>query len=176
MFKKFLVFLLTLGFTYSCKQNHIFKDVEQQKEVFIGLANYGLDSIPPEIGYLKKVEELTIAKDSTRRWTIYPPSNVMAERTHLPPHKNLPEEFTKLTKLKKLYISGLDIKYLPDKFSELKNLEVLHLAMNKLNVAQEINKLQSLPNLKVLYLDGNKVDTLQLKNWKAERPDIEIHF
>lgn len=48
--------------------------------------------------------------------------------------------------------------------------------MNKLNVAQEINKLQSLPNLKVLYLDGNKVDTLQLKNWKAENPYIEIHY
>ena len=160
----------------SCDQDHIFKEFEKDKVVFIGLAKYGLDSIPPDIGQLKSVEELTISLDSVMGWTIYPPASAMANMVDRPPHKNIPDELTKLKSLKKLNISGLNIRTLPENFTELKNLEYLNLSMNKLDLKNEISKLRSLPNLKVLSISGNRIDSIQIENWKSQNPKIDIQL
>ena len=129
-----LKYLIILALIMSCEQNHIFKDLENKKVVFIGLAKYGLDSIPPEIVKLNEVQELTISLDSVMGWTIYPPLSAMAQMVDKPPFKTVPDELTELKTLKKLNISGLKIRILPANFGELKNLEYLDLSMNKLDL------------------------------------------
>lgn len=137
-----------------CEPNHMFKELENDKVVFIGLDKYGLDSIPSEIGKLKNVEELIIAQDSVMGWTIYPPASVMAQMVDLPPYRTIPDELMELKSLKKLTLSGLKIRTLPADIDKLKNLEYLDLSMNKLDIKNEILKLKSLPNLKVLSIGG----------------------
>lgn len=154
----------------------MFKALENDKVVFIGLDKYGLDSIPPEIGKLKNVEELIIAQDSLMGWTIYPPLSAMAEMVDLPPHKTIPDELTKLKSLKKLTLSGLEIRTLPADIYKLKNLEYLDLSMNKLDITTEIKKLKSLPNLKVLYIVGNRIDSTGIEKWQKEKPELEIYY
>ncbi len=129
-----LTYLILIPLLLGCEPNHMFKKLENDKVVFIGLDKYGLDSIPPEIGKLKNVEELIIAQDSTMGWTIYPPASAMSRMVDIPPHKTLPDELTELKSLKKLNISGLNIRTLPTDFGHLKNLEYLDISMNKLDI------------------------------------------
>ena len=160
----------------SCEQPHPFKKLEDQKVVFIPLATYNLDSIPPQIAQLKKVEELTVSLDSSMGWTIYPPLSANLERISKPPYKTLPDEIGDLSFLKKLDISGLNLKSLPPSFKKLQNLEHVNLAMNKLDIAKELPMLLSLPKLKVLSVEGNKVDTRRIREWKTTYPDIDIKW
>jgi hypothetical protein len=176
MYNRNLTLILLITMILSCEQDHIFKHFEKDKVVFIGLAKYGLDSIPPEINQLKAVEELTISLDSTAGWTIYPPFTAMTKMVDQPPYKKIPDELTELKSLKKLNISGLNIRTLPENFTELKNLEYLNLSMNKLDLKNELSKLRSLPNLKVLSISGNKIDSTQIEKWKNDNPKIDIQL
>ena len=158
----------------SCESDHIFKDLENDKVVFIRLAKYGLDSIPPDIAKLKKVEELTISLDSSDGWTIYPPASAIVQMVDKPPFYQLPKQLTQLKDLKKLNLSGLKIKSLPINFTELIKLEYLDLSMNKLDIKKELPKLKSLPNLKILSIMGNKIDTTLIKRWQGQNPKVEV--
>ncbi|WP_271784722.1 hypothetical protein [Aquimarina algiphila] len=171
-----LTYLILIPLLLGCKPNHMFKKLENDKVVFIGLDKYGLDSIPPEIGKLKNVEELIIAQDSLMGWSIYPPASAMSQMVDLSPHKTLPDELTELNSLKKLNISGLNIRTLPTDFGHLKNLEYLNISMNKLDINNEISKLKSLPNLKVLTIVGNRIDSTQIKQWRNDNPNINIQL
>ncbi|WP_027077959.1 leucine-rich repeat domain-containing protein [Maribacter antarcticus] len=154
----------------------MFKEFENETVVFIGLVKYGLDSIPPEIGKLKSVEELIISQDSVMGWTIYPPANAMEKMVDMPPYKTIPDELTELKSLKKLNISGLRIRTLPPNFGQLKNLEYLDISMNKLDIKKEITKLKSLPNLKGLSIVGNRIDSTEIAKWNDDNSEIEIIF
>ena len=162
--------------SFSCEQPHPFKKLENEKVVFIPLAIYNLDSIPPEIAQLKKVEELTVSLDSIMGWTIYPPLSANMERISKPPYKTLPDELGTLTSLKKLDISGLNLKSLPPSFKQLQNLEHINLAMNKLDISKDLPMLLSLPKLKVLSVAGNKVDAGLIREWKVTYPNIDIQW
>ena len=91
-----LTILILLSIMMSCESDHIFKDLENDKVVFIRLAKYGLDSIPPDIAKLKKVEELTISLDSSDGWTIYPPASAIVQMVDKPPFYQLPKQLTQL--------------------------------------------------------------------------------
>lgn len=78
----------------------MFKDLEYEEVVYIGLDSYSLDSIPPEIGQLKKVQELVITQDTIKGWIIYPPLIAIAYMADKPPFKTIPEELTALNSLK----------------------------------------------------------------------------
>ena len=171
-----LTYLILIPLFFGCEPNHMFKELENDKVVFIGLDKYGLDSIPPEIGKLKNVEELIIAQDSVMGWTIYPPASAMAQMVDLPPHKTIPDELTELKCLKKLTLSGLKIRTLPADIYKLKNLEYLDLSMNKLDITNEISKLKSLSNLKVLCIVGNRIDSTGIEKWQNEKPELQIYY
>jgi Leucine-rich repeat (LRR) protein len=177
-----LIQLLTLiaviaGCTTKDSSGKLFHDLVDKQEVTIVLRNYGLDSIPAEIGLLKDVESLTISLDSLKGWKIYPPaSSYFNQRIDSPPFNFLPNEFATLRKLKKVIIYDLNISELPDNFGNLENLEYLDLSMNKLTVSKEIGKLKRLKNLKYLGLFGNRIDTAMMQNWKAQHPMLQIDY
>jgi len=174
---RLLIITLTT-FLISCtttdKTKGLFDNLTDSETVVIYLSRYNLDSVPPDIGKLKKVKSLYITKDSTNGWTIYPPLSALQEMTEVPPFRQLPDEFTELTNLQNLGLVGLDLKQLPDNFDRLKNLDSLNLMMNKLTISKEIKKLQELKNLKYLGLFGNKVDTTDINELKRTNPSLVI--
>ncbi|WP_289063751.1 hypothetical protein [uncultured Zobellia sp.] len=170
------IFLILFFLISSCQSNHIFKYLENKEKVFIALDEYGLDSIPKEIGELKKAKELEIFNDSLEGWTIYPPLSAMNQRNYTPPFRTLPKELLYLDGLKKLTLHGLDIKTLPDDMEKLKELEYLDLSMNKLNMINEIPKLKKLPKLKYVEIFGNRINMLEIERWRNENPDIKISY
>ena len=171
-----LIFILIFLLTISCEPNHVFKDLVNKEKVFIALDKYELDSIPKEIGKLKKAKELEIFNDSVEGWTIYPPLSAMDQRIDSPPFRALPEELLHLGGLKKLTLYGLDIKTLPNNLEKLKELEYLDLSMNKLTIGNEISKLKKLPKLKRLELFGNRINMLQIEKWRKENPEVKISY
>lgn len=103
----------------------LFTDLQDQENIVIVLSKYQFDSVPPDIGRLKKAKVLTISIDSLHGWTVYPPLSSINQKNNQPPFKSLPDEISSLTSLKSLTIHGLDIRTLPDDFGNLKNLEYL---------------------------------------------------
>jgi hypothetical protein len=170
--------LMLILFTAGCisKDTNLFSELTDKKDVVIALSDYGLDSIPLEIGKLKKAETLTISQDSLKGWTIFPALFALDERIDLPPRKTLPDEITELKNLRRLTISGLNIKSLPPDFDKLQNLEYLSLVFNKLIISNELEKLKALKKLKYVYLVGNRIDTTEVERWQRERPDMEIKY
>jgi hypothetical protein len=63
---------LAIGCTTTEKEKGLFDNFEDKETVVIYLSQYNLDSIPGEIGKLKKVRYLYITKDSTNGWAIFP--------------------------------------------------------------------------------------------------------
>ena len=178
-----LIQILTLmsviaGCTSKDPSGKFFHDLVDKKEVTIVLHDYGLDSIPAEIGLLKDVESLTISLDSLKGWKIYPPgsSSFFDMRIDTPPFKTMPNEVASLRKLKRLIIYDLNISKLPDNLGDLGDLEYLDLSMNKLTISKEMVKLRKLKNLKYLGLFGNRIDTVMIQNWKAEHPMLQIDY
>lgn len=173
-----LIILLT-AFLAGCRthdESHkLFTDLLEKDNVVIVLNRYQLDSVPPEIGELKKAKVLVISNDSLHGWTIYPPLSVLDQKNDQP-LKRLPDEITSLTNLKGLTIHGLNIRTLPEDLGNLKNLEYLDLTMNKLVVSDELDKLRKLKNLKYLALFGNRIDTISVKALEIENPGIQIEY
>jgi Leucine-rich repeat (LRR) protein len=133
-----------------------------------------LDSVPSDIGKLRKVKSLYITKDSTNGWTIYPPLSALKQMADIPPFRQLPNEITELTSLQNLDLTGLDLKTLPDNFDRLQKLDSLNLTVNKLTISNEIEKIKKIKNLKYLGLFGNKVDTTDIRQLKKENPNLNI--
>jgi Leucine-rich repeat (LRR) protein len=142
----------------------IFNNLVDKSAVEIYLNTYQLDSVPREIGRLTNVTSLYIATDSVTGWTIYPPFSAIDQRTNTPPFKHLPDEIAKLVNLERLSLIDLDLVSLPDNFDKLENLDSLSLFMNKLTIANEIEKLKKLKKLKYIGLFGNKLTQLMYKN------------
>jgi Leucine-rich repeat (LRR) protein len=174
---RLLIITLTT-FLISCtttdKKKGLFDNLADREIVVIYLSRYNLDSVPSDIGELKKVKSLYITKDSTSGWTIYPPLSGLQQMTETPPFRQLPSEFTKLINLQNLGLVGLDLNELPDNFDNLQNLDSLNLMMNKLTISKEIKKLGGLKNLKYLGLFGNKVDTTDINELKRINPNLVI--
>lgn len=171
-----LIILTTLLLSCSTTDNKkgLFNDLADKETVVIYLSKYHLDSVPSEIGKLKKVKSLFITKDSTSGWSIYPPSSALQPMTETPPFRQLPNEITELTTLQNLVLAGLDLNTLPDNFDRLQELDSLNLFLNKLTISAEIEKLKKLKNLKYLGLYGNKIDTADLRELKRENPTLVI--
>ena len=169
-------FLFILISTISCTSNHVFKKLENEEKVFIALDKYGLESIPKDIGKLKKAKEIEIFNDSIEGWTVYPPLSAMDQWIDKPPFTTIPSELMELDGLEKLTLYGLNIQTLPENLSRLENLEYLDLSMNKLTVSKEIPKLKKLQKLKYLELFGNRINMLDIENWRRENPNIEIKY
>jgi hypothetical protein len=174
---RLLIITLTT-FLMSCtateKKKGLFDNLADREKVVIYLSRYNLDSIPSDIGKLKKAKSLYITNDSTGGWTVFPPLSVLQERTELPPFRQLPSQLTELTNLKKLGLVALNLKQLPDNFDSLQNLDSLNLSLNKLTISREITKLKNLKNLKHLGLWGNKVDTTDINELKKINPNLTI--
>lgn len=173
---KNLALVVILILVFSCKPNHIFKDLENKEQVFIALDKYGLDNIPKEIGELKNAKEIEIYVDSVEGWTIYPPLSAMDQWIDEPPFRTIPTELLTLDGLEKLTLIGLEIQTLPEDLNRLENLEYLDLSMNKLTVSKEISKLKKLKKLKYLELFGNRINMFEIEKWRKENPNIEIKY
>lgn len=159
----------------SCQtKNDRFKAQRNDEVVEIILSNYGLEEIPNEIGELKNVKQLTITMDSLTGWVIYPPMSYYANRELAPPFYSLPKEITELEKLESLTIIGLNIHSLPEDIEKLQNLKHLNVAMNKLTLSNEVEKIIALKRLTTLGFIGNKVDSVSIHQLKKARPDIEL--
>jgi hypothetical protein len=171
-----LIILTTflIGCSTTDKNQGLFDDLADKETVVIYLSKYNLDSVPSEIGKLKKVKSLFITKDSTSGWTIYPPLSALQRMTEVPPFRQLPNEITELTTLQNLVLAGLDLNTLPDNFDRLQELDSLNLFLNKLTISVEIEKLNKLKNLRYLGLYGNKIDTADLRELKRENPNLVI--
>lgn len=167
------MFLLTSCSTTENKKG-LFDDLAGNETVVIYLAKYHLDSIPSDIGKLKKVKSLYITKDSTNGWTVYPPLSALQKRNEIPPFRQLPDEITDLSELRNLALIDLDLKRLPDDFAKLQKLDSLSLILNKLTISNEIEKLKKLKNLKYLRLWGNNVDTSTINELKMANPNLTI--
>lgn len=155
--------------------NGLFNSLLNKERVVIYLSQYNLDSVPSDIGKLKKAKSLYITKDSGGGWTVYPPLSALPQVTEVPTFPQLPNELTELTNLQNLGIVGLGLKQLPDNFDKLQNLDSLNLMMNKLTISREIEKLKKLKNLKYLKLLGNKVDTTDINELKRTNPNLVIN-
>ena len=175
-FFKVTLALLVMSCSTNNSQNQLFEDLKDQETVVIFLSQYGLDSIPAEIGNLKSATTLYIKKDEkdTVGWTVYPPLSAFQNPVFSEPFRKLPTEISQRQKLKGLNLSNLDIHELPDSFEDLRNLTKLDLSFNKLTIADEIGHLKPLKKLKYLRLTGNKVDSTDIAVLKAEIPGISI--
>ncbi|MBC6365869.1 hypothetical protein [Algoriphagus sp. AK58] len=168
--------VLVISCTTRDKENGLFDNLVDKETAVVYLGQYNLDSVPSEIGKLKKVMSLYITKDSTGGWAIYPSSSELEQMTEVPPFRQLPKELGELTNLQNLGLVGLDLKELPDNFGQLQNLDSLNLMMNKLTISEEIGKLKELKNLKYLALFGNKVDSTDVSELKKANPNLVIAF
>ena len=168
-----LIFVLVL-FTVGCldkSRQSLFSDLTEKTDIEIHLVDYGLKSVPKEIGKLKNVKSLYISQDSTTELTL-PPVNAQGEDQFMPPFRQLPSQITTLTKLESLALVGLDLKTLPDGFTRLKNLDTLILYTNKLTISNELDKLKGLKKLRYLGLQGNSVTANDLKELMESIPGI----
>ncbi|MGC3948135.1 MAG: leucine-rich repeat domain-containing protein [Chryseolinea sp.] len=170
-----LIFL-TLGCSNVKSEKRIFHRLADQETVSIYLSKYDLDSVPPAIGDLAKVRRLSITKDSTSGWNIYPPLSAFRLWIERPPFRHLPAEITKLKTLRKLDLVYLDLVDLPDDFDSLQNLDSLDLSLNKLTIANEVDVINGLRRLKYLALFGNKVDTADVVKLKQVNPNLVVVF
>jgi len=78
--------------------------------------------------------------------------------------------------LEELALIRLDIKELPESFKNLINLFILDLSMNKLNMANEPDKLKQLKSLEKLFLIRNKVEEGDIEQLKKANPKLEVFF
>jgi len=172
-----LYIFLNLSCRPQNSDRNLFSDLSGQDSVVVILSTFGLDSIPPDIGKLTDVRNLTITQDSIKGpWIIMPPESAWMRMINSPPFKFLPDEITSLKTLNRLTIGKLNLKELPVDFSDLENLEYLDLSFNKLDISNELPKLKNLYRLNQLIITGNKLDSAELKNWIIERPDLRIIY
>lgn len=169
-----ILIFIAMSCTTINQRNGLFDDKADQETVVIYLSKYQLESVPSDIGRLKKAKSLLITTDSTGGWTVYPPLSAMQQMADFPPFRYLPDEITELKNLHKLRIAGLDLKTLPDRFGELESLDSLDLVANKLTISNELEKLKKLKNLKYLGLFGNKFDTTDINELKRANPHLSI--
>lgn len=169
----YIVIFLLLG--CKARKANLFESPQNECDVEIYLSKYKLDSVPSDISVLKEVKKLYINSDTTKGWTIYPPLSALGNDKSKPPFRHLPKEITELTKLQSLTLINLDLVALPDNIYRLENLDTLILYMNKLTVANEIEKIKRLPKLKYLGILGNDITANDLIELKKSNPGLTIN-
>ena len=153
-------------------EKFMFSDQADKESVWIVLSEYHLDSIPPDIGRLKKAKRLFISRESG--WTIYPPLSTIPTNNFQ--GKQLPDELTGLSNLTRLNLIGLDLERLPADFGELKNLDSLDLSFNSLVIRNEIAKLKQLERLRFLGIAGNIIDSTVVHELERENPSLKVKW
>lgn len=163
-------------FLLSCqaRKTNVFESFQNKDDVEIYLSNYKLESVPKEIGLLKEAKRLYINSDTSKGWTIYPPLSSLGKDDSKPPFRHLPNEITNLINLQSLTLVNLDLVTLPDNISRLENLDTLILFMNKLTIANEIEKIKKLKKLKYLGILGNNITAEDLMELKKSNSDLKI--
>jgi len=123
------------------------------KETNLVLSNRKLKTLPPEIGLLSNLQELSL---SNNKIEALPPeigslSNLRILSLYDNQIKTLPPEIGLLTNLRGLYLSNNEIKTLPPEIGLLTNLRGLYLSNNEIKTLPP--EIGSLSNLQRLYLD-----------------------
>jgi internalin A len=127
------------------------------------LSNRRLTALPPEIGQLTSLQELTI--DGNQLTTLPPEIGQLTSLQKLVLYRNqlttLPSEIGQLTSLQELWVGRNQLTTLPPEIGQLASLETLGLAENQLTtLPSEIGQLTSLQKL---FLDGNRLTALPLE-------------
>lgn len=166
---KTIIYIVTF-FLLGCqsKKKNLFESFQNESDVEIYLSRFRLESVPRDIGLLKKAKRLYINSDTAKGWTIYPPLSSQGKDKSEPSFRHLPDEITELTQLQSLTLVNLDLVTLPDNIYRLENLDTLVLFMNKLTITNEIEKIKKLSKLKYLGILGNNItanDLIELKKW-----------
>lgn len=167
--------VLLMSCSATDQKKGMFDNLADKEVVVIYLSKYDLDHVPADIGKLTKAKSLSIRKDSATGWTIYPPLSARGQWKKMPPFRQLPDEITNLSELRKLSLAALDLTELPDDFAKLQKLDSLDLFMNKLTISNEVEKLKQLKNLKYLVLVGNDIDTADINELKKANPRLTIN-
>jgi internalin A len=113
------------------------EEAEASGTKVLNLSNMNLAELPPEIGNLSVLEDLSLYGNSL---------------------SSLPPEIGNLLSLKELYLDVNQLQSLPPEIGRLRNLTRLFIAHNKLtSLPPEIGNLQ---NLDTLWLSGNLLQSL----------------
>lgn len=128
---------------------------------FLALNSNYVDTLPPEIGRLSRLESLWIDWNSELREV--PPSIsqlVNLKKLMLVDNRitSLPEEIGQLSKLEWLGVTNNELKSLPKSLFSLSNLRTLELQKNRLKELP--TELGQLSNLEQLSVQNNKLDNL----------------
>ncbi|HEX3151458.1 MAG TPA: COR domain-containing protein [Gemmataceae bacterium] len=145
------------------------KDCRKWKVRRLDLSEFGVTTLPPEIGQLTVLQELNLSKNQL---TTLPPEigqlvslrELYLGQNHL---TTLPPEIGKLKALMRLYLSGNHLTTLPPEVGQLTALTDLYLNINQLTtLPPEICQLTALTKLS---LDQNHLTTLPPEIGKLTR-------
>ncbi len=128
---------------------------------FLYLENPDFVSFPKEILSFKNLESLNISNKSN------------SIKDHKLPLNIVPNEISKLTKLKALHCSGTSIQELPKTIGTLKNLEQLSFGNNLLTALP--SSVMQLPKLKYLWLSNNKLTAIPKEIKLPELQNISLN-
>ena len=137
--------------------------VPKGRMIHLDLVGLGLESLPPEIGHLKRLEVLNLFDDNLT--TLPPEIGKLTNLRGLMVTNNcltaLPPEIGQLSQLEHLGLSGNPLTQLPREIGQLVGLRVLHVAGNPLmSLPPEIGHLH---HLQALYIGGTPLTTLPLE-------------
>ena len=130
----------------------VIEEALKENRQVLNLSRKNIDSIPPEIGKLKKLQELYLEGNNISK---------------------LPSEISGLTGLRKLYLRANNIEALPSEIGKLTELKKLDLSHNKLETLPA--EIGNLVNLEKLDLEWNRIEYLPAEIGKLislERLDL----
>lgn len=141
----------------------------------LDLSNQGLNQLPDSVLGMKKLEFLNLGND----FTLYPPLSALGEND--PSIGNganqlteLPQEITRLKKLRTLDIVANNLEDLPKDFHQLKKLDTLSLAFNPRLELSQIMEIAKMPGLKYLNIIGIPTDSISINKLKKALPNTKV--
>lgn len=156
----------------------LIKQAEREQWTGLDLSGMGLYELPPEIGRLTQLEELTLGyREKPLRFNYL--QSVPSRIAHLTNLHTLdlrynrltalPDWMAQLTNLHTLYLSRLKLTELPSWMARLTNLRTLDLSSNQLTVLPDW--MAQLTNLQTLDLRYNKLTALP--DWMAQLTNLQ---
>lgn len=145
-----------------------------QREVKVDLRGQHLKEIPDSVYQNSEITYLDLGSSDV---TFYPPLSALVD-TNANDISFLSEQIGRLTNLRTLVLNTNQLTTLPNAITNLSNLEVLDLSINKqLDIVQQLDKLKQLPKLKVLKIVDVKMTEEEVSTVKsALRADTKIIF
>lgn len=172
-------FLIALKACTTNTTPNLFDSLLEKDSVAIYLSQYHLDSIPEDIGQLVNCKKLYIHHD-TLEWNVYPPLSAwptfITKHIETLPLNKLPASIGNLKQLQRLSITNLNLSELPTELGKLEELQYLNIALNKLDIIDELEVLASIPNLKEVTITGNKIATVAIQVWNTQFPNLKISY